>query len=611
MTARGDTLTPWDVLRLYRRTAGVHFWHLAIPLGLVLLASAFDGAAFLLLVPLTKSVGANSFDPLETSRLFGWIPRLLSDRGVPPSDRDVWVCLITVALIVLGRIAKLGCDYLRILVVVARNERYRIAVSAMTFDRVLAFGRQYFERQPLGAIDAEVQWGSAIITLLGSAEEAIRYGINLFVKAGVMFAISVPLSLAFTITLPAVGWFLQELDRRVTALAVAGMDADRTVRSRILDILGSIPLIKVNSQEREASRTYVDAVRELGTTTIRRSRVTNLRYPLEEAFVLIVMLAVQGTVMFIDGDFSPGDLATFGAFLLIVQQALPDFKWLSMHRTRVLEEWPRLSALTRLFTDEGKYIVPSGPTPFVGVREAITLHDLSFCYDPGVPALSDVRATLRAGTVTAIVGRTGAGKTTLVDLIARLYDCPPGSIRIDGVDIRDFALPTLHARMALVSQDVWLLNRTLRDNLTFGLATVADDASLRRALEDVELGDFLAGLREGLDTELGDRGVRLSGGERQRVALARALLRDPDILILDEATAALDSVVEQRVARAIQQRAAGRTLIVIAHRLSTVRDADLILVMDDGRVVEQGTWDTLLAQPGRFRALHDAQFGAP
>jgi subfamily B ATP-binding cassette protein MsbA len=193
-------------------------------------------------------------------------------------------------------------------------------------------------------------------------------------------------------------------------------------------------------------------------------------------------------------------------------------------------------------------------------------------------------------------------------LIARFYDCEPGTILLDDVDIREYSLQSLHARMAIVSQEVWLLNRTLRDNLVFGLDRVADDAELQAALHDVELHEFVAGLREGLDTEIGDRGVRLSGGQRQRVALARALLRDPQILILDEATSALDSMVEQRVARAIQQRAKGRTLIVIAHRLSTIRDADKILVLHDGRLVEQGHWDDLVRREGAFYRLYQAQY---
>jgi subfamily B ATP-binding cassette protein MsbA len=227
-----------------------------------------------------------------------------------------------------------------------------------------------------------------------------------------------------------------------------------------------------------------------------------------------------------------------------------------------------------------------------------------------VDTLKHIDATIPAGKVTAIVGRSGAGKTTFVDLIARFYDCAPGSIMLDDVDVREYSLPSLHGRMAIVSQDVWLLNRTLRDNLTFGLDRPADDDELMTALEDVDLATFVSELDAGLATEIGDRGVRLSGGQRQRVALARALLRDPDILILDEATSALDSVVEQRVARAIQQRARGRTLILIAHRLSTVKDSDQILVMDEGRVVERGLWDDLVASDGAFSALHRAQYGS-
>jgi subfamily B ATP-binding cassette protein MsbA len=324
--------------------------------------------------------------------------------------------------------------------------------------------------------------------------------------------------------------------------------------------------------------------------------------------VLLVMVLVQGAVIYAAGDFRPGDLASFGAFLLILQQSLPDYKHMSMFSVKLAEEWPRLEAVGGLFTDEGKFMVPSGPRSFSHLEREVSVRGLSFQYQPGVDTLVDIHTTIAAGKVTAIVGRTGAGKTTFVDLIARFYDCEPGRILLDGVDIREYSLPSLHAKMAIVSQEVWLLNRTLRDNLTFGLARRASDEELDAALRDVELGEFVSGLREGLDTEIGDRGVRLSGGQRQRVALARALLRDPDILILDEATSALDSLVEQRVARAIQQRAKGRTLIVIAHRLSTIRDADLILVMHEGRVIEQGSWDELLRREGAFYRLHQAQY---
>ncbi len=601
--------TPRDVLRHYWRAAGVRPWHIALPIVLVLIAGAFEAGAFSLLLQLSKAVGRNTFGLFGESRAFGWIPRLIPASVDNPASRNVVLTVITVSLIILGRFGKLSFEYLRMLYIVPRTEAYRVSIGTETFGRVLGFGRQYFERQSIGESDAEIGLSSSVIRLLTAAEDVMRYVILLLVKVGVMVAISLPLSIAFAVTLPFVSAFIRTIDRRAERIAAAGIEADRRVRSRILDILGSIPLVKAYSQERAAAEAYRDALLQAKDVIVRRERVVNLRYPIEEIVVLIVMLVVQGVVMALTDNFAPGDLAKFGAFLFVVQQSLPDYRYLSMFSLQVTEEWPRLAAVTRLFSDEGKFIVPSGPRPFVRLERNITIKGLTFQYDVGVDALTDIRATIVAGKVTAIVGRTGAGKTTLVDLIARFYDCAPGTLLLDDIDIREYSLPTLQARMAIVSQDVWLLNRTVRDNLTFGLDRTVPEGELQAALEDVDLHEFVGGLREGLDTEIGDHGVRLSGGQRQRVALARALLRDPDILILDEATSALDSVVEQRVARAIHRRAAGRTLIVIAHRLSTIRDADLILVMHDGRVVEQGTWDELLQQGGRFGGLHDAQYG--
>ena len=600
--------TPRGVLRHYWRVADVRVWHLVVPAVLIVVAGAFEAASFSLLIPLTDAVAEDSFGFLDGSRVFGWIARIPPESMTDQAARDSLLIVIVVGLIIIGRMGKLLFEYLRKLYLVARNERYRVAVGEETFGRVLGFGRQYFDRQSLGKIDAEIGWSSSVLGLLIAAEEVFRYVVGLVAKAVVMIAMSLPLSVAFIVTLPFVQWFMTWINRRVQRIAAEGVEVDRRMRSRILDILGSIPLVKAYSQERAAQKTYTEVLHQAQDVAVRRDRVVSLRYPVEEMVILFVMLVVQGAVIYLVGDFTPGDLFAFGAFLLVLQQALPDYKYLSEFSLKVAEELPRLEAVAGLFSDEGKYIVPSGPRTFGRLEDEITVRDLSFQYQPGVDTLVDIDASIKAGQVTAIVGRTGAGKTTFVDLIARFYDCDPGTILLDGVDIREFSLPSLHARMAIVSQDVWLLNRTLRDNLTFGLDRPASDDELEAALADVDLSEFLGGLRDGLDSEIGDRGVRLSGGQRQRVALARALLRDPDILILDEATSALDSVVEQRVARAIQQRAKGRTLIIIAHRLSTIRNSDLILVMHDGRVVEQGSWEELVRKEGVFYRLHQAQF---
>lgn len=600
----------YEVLRHYWRVAGVRPWQIILPLVLALVAGTCEAASFALLLQLTKAVGRNSFDFFADSRVLAWIPRLVPASFVSLASRNVALTVLVVGAIILARCGKYLFEYLRALYLVKRTEAYRVSVGAETFLRVLGFGRLYFERQSIGESDMEIGLANSVIRLLTATEEAVRYGIVLLAKAVVMVAISVPLSIAFAISLPIVSALIRMIDRRVERIAAAGVEADRRVRSRMLDILGSIPLVKAYSQERAATDAYRSALGQARDVAVRRERVVSLRYPLEEIAVLLIMLAVQASVVAVTGNYSPGELAIFGAFLFIVQQSLSDYRYLSMFRLQLAEERPRIKAVTRLFSDDDKFIVPSGSRQFVRLERSIEIRGLSFQYEPGVDALTDIRATIDAGKVTAIVGQTGAGKTTLADLIARFYDCASGTILLDDTDIREFALPSLQRHMAIVSQDVWLLNRTLRDNLTFGLERNVPDSELHAALDDVALHEFVNGLRDGLDTEIGDHGVRLSGGQRQRVALARALIRDPDILILDEATSALDSVVEQRVARAIHQRAAGRTLIVIAHRLSTIRDADLILVMHEGRVVEQGTWNQLLELGGRFRALHDAQYGA-
>ena len=606
VTEKGTRATPIGVLRHYWRVADVKAWHLALPMGLVLGACAFDGASFSLLIPLKDAVVENSFDFLEESRAFGWILKFVPE-GLDSSARDAYLVLCLAVLIILGRIGKLGLHYAARLVVTARNERYRVRVGKETFGRVLTFGQQYFDGQAIGRIDAEIGWSSSVLGLLIAAQELFRYVLSLLVKVAVMMAISIPLSIAFIVTLPLARRLVAVVNRAVKRISEEGVEVDRQIRAQILDLLGAIPLVKAYSQEKTAAGMYENVLRQGESVAVRRARAIGIRYPIEEITILLAMLLVQGVFIYATGDFRPADLAVFGAFLIVLQQALRDYKLISRFSVRVFEELPRLEAVAGLFSDEGKFIVPSGEKTFGGLEHEIEVSNLHFRYSKATEALKDLNATIAAGKVTAIVGPSGAGKTTFVDLLARFYDCEPGTILLDGIDIREYSLPSLHSRMAIVSQDVWLLNRSLRDNLTFGLETAVPDEELVRALSDVELDTLLEDLPGGLDAEVGDRGVRLSGGQRQRIALARALLRNPDIVILDEATSALDSVIEQGVADAIKRRLTGHTLIVIAHRLSTIRDADLILVFEGGRIVERGTWGELIERGGAFQKLYRAQ----
>jgi subfamily B ATP-binding cassette protein MsbA len=252
----------------------------------------------------------------------------------------------------------------------------------------------------------------------------------------------------------------------------------------------------------------------------------------------------------------------------------------------------------------------AGAAPFRGLERELAFEGVSFGYRPGEPVLRDVDLAVPAGSVVALVGPSGAGKSTLVDLLARFQEPTSGRVTIDGVDIRDFALASLRARIGFVAQETVLFHDTVRANIAYGMPD-ASLADVERAARAAHAHEFVSALPRGYDSVVGERGTQLSGGQRQRLAIARAILRDPPILVLDEATSALDSESERLVQAALERLLDGRTVFVIAHRLSTVQRADRIVVLDRGRVVERGDHAALLAQGGLYRRLHDLQLVDP
>ncbi len=298
---------------------------------------------------------------------------------------------------------------------------------------------------------------------------------------------------------------------------------------------------------------------------------------------------------------------SFVAFIVAVFLLYDPFKKLVRTNNTIQQGLAGADRVFELLDTVPQVVDHPGAVPLHRVREAIEFHDVTFAYDPGEPVLHDINLRIPVGQVVALVGMSGGGKSTLADLIPRFYDVTAGRITIDGRDLRDFTLDSLRAHIAVVTQFTFLFNDSVRNNIAYGDPTRRMD-QIEAAARAANAHDFIVDMPRGYETGIGDLGVRLSGGQRQRLAIARALLKNAPILILDEATSALDTESEGLVQEALERLMANRTTLVVAHRLSTVRRADRIVVLVRGEIVESGTHDELLARGAEYRKLYELQF---
>ena len=301
--------------------------------------------------------------------------------------------------------------------------------------------------------------------------------------------------------------------------------------------------------------------------------------------------------------------ASFLTFLVVLLRITPIIRQLNSIRAKFSNLQGSFDNIQQLLKTDDKPYLMNGAVKFSQLKHEIKFVNVDFAYDPNEPVLEKISLTIPRGKTIALVGGSGAGKSTLADLIPRFYDPTHGKITIDGLNLREFEINSLRQRLSVVSQNTFIFNASVRDNIAYAMARV-DEAAVREAAKFANALEFIDRMPEGFETQLGDRGVRLSGGQRQRIAIARALLRDPDILILDEATSALDSVSERLIQESIEKLSIGRTVIAIAHRLSTIAKADKVVVLEKGRIVEQGTYQELLQQRGQLWRYHQMQHEA-
>jgi len=478
-----------------------------------------------------------------------------------------------------------------------------------TYEHLQELDIEYFEDRSTGDLMAvlndDVNQLERFLDV--GANEVIQLGTTVILIGAVFFAIAPSIALLAFLPIPLILWGSMHYQRRIEPRYAAVREEAAAINSQLSNSIGGISTIKAFTAEgREVERIAVasDRYRSANRAAIRLSA---LFVPLIRIAILIGFTAtlVWGGFLALDGELNIG---LYSVLVFLTQRLL----WPLTRLGQTVDLYQRAMASTkRIFV-----VLDANPTIIDGVESisteasggAITFDTVSFSYVEGHPVLNDVSITLEPSQTTAFVGSTGSGKTTIVKLLLRFYDPDSGTIRIDGIDISTLEQAELRQMMALVSQDVFLFHGTVAENIAYGVPD-APKESIEQAARAAEAHEFITSLPDGYETTVGERGQKLSGGQRQRLSIARALLTGSPILILDEATSAVDNETEAAIQRSLARVAHNRTMVVIAHRLSTIRHADIIYVIDNGRVAQIGTHDDLISVPGIYQNLWNVQTG--
>lgn len=488
------------------------------------------------------------------------------------------------------------------------GERVVTDLRKKLYEHLHRLGFRYFSDKRLGEITSRLtnDVGSVRTALTNALPQTITVTFSLLGSIALMIMLNWRLSLIVFLTVPVVTLLTRYFGGKIRKLSRDIQDdlADSTAVAE--DALGAIRIVKAFAREVYEVGRYAKSVENLFRTSRRKILLTSLFWSGISVMFMTTLVIIfwYGGLEVLAGRLTTGDLVAFIFYAFSISRSI--------------------SQMSRLYTDINTAVGASDrifelldEIPEIkDAKDAIKIENIDgkvvfdnvwFAYDEGRPVLKDISLEVSAGETVAVVGPSGAGKTTLINLIPRFFDPQKGRIMIDGKDIRNIQKKSLREQIAIVPQDVHLFGTSIKENIRYGKLDATDD-EIRKAAADANALGFIDQVPEGLDAKVGERGVKLSGGQKQRLAIARALLKNPGILLLDEATSSLDSESEAQVQEALERLMNKRTTFIIAHRLSTVQHADNIVVIEQGRIVQQGSHDELLAKGGLYKKLYDMQF---
>ena len=480
------------------------------------------------------------------------------------------------------------------------------ALRSDVFAHLESLPMSFYQRNKTGELMSRATNDlSNVRMLLGPG---IMYSANTIVTAavaiGFMLSIDWRLTLVSLLPMPVVSIAVRKVGQSINALTEESQEQLAELSARVQESMAGARVVKAFSQENQEIADFQRLNMQLVEKNNRLNRVTSVFYPLMQ-FVIglaIVIILWFGGSQVVQGTITRGQLVQFIFYLGTLAWPMIALGWVVNLLERGRASMQRLNYILDTESDVRDALVLD---PDFEVRGEIEFRNLSFAYN-GTPVLKNVSLKIPSGTTVAVVGSTGSGKSTLVQLIPRLYNAPPGTLFIDGVPIERIPLETLRRSIGFIPQDTFLFGETIRENIAFGVEDASDDeveraAQVSNILTDVEQ------FPRGFQTIVGERGITLSGGQKQRTAISRGVIRDPKILILDDALSSVDTYTEEQILHALENVMRGRTSILISHRVSTVKDADEIVVLDRGEIVERGTHEQLLANGGYYAELHRKQ----
>ncbi len=612
-----------EFLKMMRQYALPYKKHLAGAVILNMLSAVFNIFSFAVLIPLLNilfKVDSSeyafmawdtpdmSFKDLLVNNFYFYVSDFASVHGVLTT-----LYLLGGVMIVFTAL-KTSCYFGSNAIMVPISAGIVKTIRNRIYRKIIHLPIGYFSQERKGDILARFSGdvGEVENSIIASISMLIKDPILIIFYFGMLVFVSPEMMLLVILFVPAFVWIMgvigKQLRRNSTEVQVIWSD----IMSQLEETLGGLRIIKAFNAEKKMTDRFATVTDNQRRKAIRVQVRQASAHPVSEFLgttLIVIVLFIGGTMIVNGRGFFGGrfmDASQFIFFLVMLYSVIEPIKELARATYGIPRGLASMERINKILEAENPIKDPENPIKVEEFGKVISFRDVNFSYDGSRQILSDINLDIPRGKMIAIVGESGAGKSTLVDLIPRFWDVTSGSITIDGTDIRDIPVKDLRSLMGNVNQDPILFNDTIFNNIAFGVENATREDVIAAA-KIANAHEFIMEKEQGYDTNIGDRGSKLSGGQRQRLSIARAILKNPPILILDEATASLDTESERLVQDALDRLMSSRTTIAIAHRLSTIKNADEIIVMHDGRIVERGRHDQLIAKGGYYKKLNDMQ----